>query len=74
MSQPDNKNYMTTDMDIGGCRKFVEAIRSITGNPTMSKLDCEEWIESLNKVNTAYQPSSSNVKKILTMPDTANAR
>ena len=27
-------------------RRFVEAIRSITGNPTMNRLQCEEWIEA----------------------------
>lgn len=39
-SEPSNKK-----LDMDGCQVFIDAIRSITDNPTMDRQDCEEWIE-----------------------------
>lgn len=47
MSEPSNKK-----LDMDGCQKFIDAIRSITGNPTMDRQDCEEWINQVVKLNS----------------------
>lgn len=43
MGEPNNKYH-----EMHGAQRFIDAIRSITGNPTMDKQQCEEWIEKVS--------------------------
>lgn len=49
MSEPSNKK-----LDMDGCQVFIDAIRSITGNPTMDRQQCEEWINRIERTITQF--------------------
>jgi len=60
MSEPSKKK-----LDMDGCQKFIDAIRSITDNPTMDKQDCEEWIDRLTNLLHRNREVKSDILGII---------
>lgn len=56
MSEPNNKYH-----EMHGAQRFIDAIRFITGNPTMDKQECEEWIERFSLYISKYP----NINKMI---------